>query len=73
MVCLSVTGGILAGAHYAIVDLPAQAGLHAPHNALAPLPETCTRENMDRCETGCTRSSGVLDLNCYEACIYSIC
>ena len=35
--------------------------------------DTCTRENMDRCEYSCMMPGGILDLYCYEACIYSIC
>jgi len=35
--------------------------------------DTCTREGMDRCEYSCMMPGGVLDLNCYEDCIYSIC
>ena len=35
--------------------------------------ETCTREAMDRCESGCMMPGGILDLSCYEDCIYSIC
>lgn len=73
MICLSITGCVVAGAHYVAIDLPAQSALHAPHNALTPTPETCTRENMDKCEANCLRPDGVLNLNCYEACIYSIC
>jgi hypothetical protein len=35
--------------------------------------ETCTREAMDACGHGCMMPGGVLDLNCYEDCIYYIC
>ena len=35
--------------------------------------ESCTREAMDRCEYGCMMPGGILDLACYEDCIYSIC
>lgn len=35
--------------------------------------ETCTREAIDQCEYSCLMPGGVLDLNCYEDCIYSIC
>jgi hypothetical protein len=73
MICLAIAGSAIAVVHYGVVDLPAQATLQAPRNALAPLPETCTKENMDKCESGCTHPNGVIDLNCYEACIYSIC
>ena len=34
---------------------------------------TCTREAMDQCEYACMMPGGVLDLSCYEDCIYSIC
>ncbi|MCK9579989.1 MAG: hypothetical protein M0Q92_06000 [Methanoregula sp.] len=33
MVCLSIAGTIVAGAHYYAVDLPQQANLQAPTNA----------------------------------------
>jgi len=58
MVCLSVFGGVVAGVHYVALDLPAQTAVHAPANSIAPVPETCTRENMDKCEFGCTRPDG---------------
>ncbi|HVP96742.1 hypothetical protein [Methanoregula sp.] len=39
------------------------------------LPEksSCTREGMDHCEYSCMMPGGILDLNCYEDCIYLIC
>ncbi len=73
MVCLSIFGCALAGAHYVVLDLPAQAAVHAPSNSFGPRPETCTKEGMDQCETNCMRPDGLLNLNCYEACIFSIC
>ena len=38
-----------------------------------PQKDTCTREAMDQCEYSCMMPGGVLDLYCYEDCIYSIC
>ena len=38
-----------------------------------PQKESCTREGMDQCEYSCMLPGGILDLNCYEECIYSIC
>ena len=38
-----------------------------------PQKETCTREAMDQCEYSCLMPGGVLDLYCYEDCIYSVC
>ena len=35
--------------------------------------DTCTREAMDQCEYSCMMPGGILDLNCYEDCIYRIC
>jgi len=35
--------------------------------------DTCTKEGMDQCEYSCMMPGGILDLNCYEDCIYSIC
>lgn len=34
---------------------------------------SCTREAMDQCEYACMMPGGILDLYCYEDCIYSIC
>ena len=39
MVCLSIAGGLVAGAHYAAFDLPLQKTVAAPHN-----------ENCETCE-----------------------
>lgn len=44
------------------------AGLSHPHAG-----ETCTREAMTQCEYACMMPGGILDLYCYEDCIYSIC
>jgi hypothetical protein len=73
MICLAIAGSAVAAVHYYAVDLPAQAALPAPHNGLSPTPETCTRENMNKCESDCIRPDGVLDLNCYENCLNYIC
>jgi hypothetical protein len=35
--------------------------------------DSCTREAMDRCEYSCMMPGGILDLYCYEDCIYTIC
>ena len=34
---------------------------------------SCTRENMEQCEYSCMMPGGILDLNCYEDCIYEVC
>jgi len=44
-----------------------------PANPFTLSKETCTREAMDQCEYSCMMPGGILDLNCYEDCIYSIC
>jgi len=38
-----------------------------------PLPETCTEQGMEQCELSCMMPNGLINLNCYEACIFSIC
>ena len=38
-----------------------------------PQKESCTREAMDQCEYACLMPGGILDLNCYEDCIYAVC
>ncbi len=35
--------------------------------------ESCTSEDLDACEYTCMMPGGVLDLNCYEDCIYTVC
>jgi len=35
--------------------------------------DSCTREAMDQCEYSCMMPGGILDLSCYEDCIYTIC
>jgi hypothetical protein len=35
--------------------------------------DTCNREHMDQCEYACMMPGGILDLSCYEDCIYAIC
>ena len=47
MFCLSVTGSILAGAHYYTVDLPAQKNLPAPENA------RYSNSNCEVCKHNC--------------------
>jgi hypothetical protein len=73
MICLAITGSVVAVIHYHAVDLPAQAALHAPSNDHSPNRGTCTRENIAKCEKGCTRPDKVLDLSCYETCVHYIC
>jgi len=45
MVCLSIAGGVVAGAHYYAIDLPEQKALQAPQNtntnAMATKCATC--------------------------------
>lgn len=44
MICLAIAGSIVAGAHYAFVDLPAQASAAVqPSNALLPA-ESCSAQ-----------------------------
>lgn len=44
MVCLSIAGAVVAGAHYYAIDLPQQKTLsgHPPANANTDLMEKCT-------------------------------
>jgi len=47
MVCLSVTGSALAGAHYYAVDLPEPKNLSVPTNAAS------SKSNCDVCKHNC--------------------
>lgn len=64
--------------------MPAEAGLTEAtgaftasgpfHSAQHPaFRDTCTRKYLDQCEYTCMMPGGILDLDCYENCIYSIC
>lgn len=44
--------------------------LHQPGYALA---SACTREALVACENACMMPGGILDLYCYEDCVYSVC
>ena len=35
--------------------------------------DPCTRKYLEQCELVCMMPGGILDLYCYEDCIYSIC
>ena len=69
MVCLSVAGSIMAGAHYYAVDLPEQ-------NAKLLTPPSNEYENYWRCEAckyGCLEKPvGVFD-SCIQDCEYNEC
>ena len=54
MVCLSVAGAFLAGAHYYAVDLPHQKNLQVPANSLTTCSqcETTYHACMDSCRWG---------------------
>jgi hypothetical protein len=56
----TATGAITSGS----------AGSPDPHTSFR---DTCDREHMNQCESACTIPGGILDLYCYEDCIYSIC
>ena len=65
MVCLALLGCVIAGAHYVVVDLPAQKNLQAPENAVGNL------QNCGICEANCANDpeywrcfSGCKDLLC---------
>jgi len=47
MLCLSIAGSVLAGAHYYAVDLPAQKNLQAPENAFK------NTKNCELCRNNC--------------------
>jgi hypothetical protein len=70
MVCLSIAGGLVAGACYAAVDLPQQKTIAIPHNE--DCSATCM-ENFNQCagncrRGGCTDSEGLSCSQVYENC-----
>ena len=73
MVCLSVAGAMVAGAHYALVDLPGQNALQAPTNAGSESCAAGCSVAYQACIGGCSGDRGCLDA-CYqvvEACANS--
>jgi len=65
MVCLSVAGAIVAGAHYAFVDLPQQNALQVPTNdASASCAAGCS-DAYQACIGGCSGNRGCNDA-CYQ-------
>lgn len=50
MMCLTIAGSVVAGAHYYTVDLPAQKNLQAPENADKSTNdcEVCLKNNQYR-------------------------
>jgi hypothetical protein len=42
-------------------------------DSIMPQKESCSLEDMDMCEYDCLMPGGVLDLNCYEECIFDVC
>jgi hypothetical protein len=62
MVCLSIAGTVVAGAHYFAVDLPQQKALPAPANDLSPCEKSCaycyyTSYNPGTCYTNCVKQN----------------
>jgi hypothetical protein len=41
--------------------------------SLLPQKESCTPEGLDQCKYACKMPGGVVDMKCYESCLYSIC
>lgn len=73
MVCLSVAGGIVAGAHYTFVDLPQQNAMHAPRNSGENACGAACSDAYTACTGGCSGDRGCNDA-CYqvvEACANS--
>jgi len=65
MVCLSVAGAIVAGAHYAFVDLPQQNALQVPANdGSASCAAGCSGA-YQACIGGCSGDRGCNDA-CYQ-------
>ena len=60
MVCLSIAGSISAGAHYSVVDLPAQKEVQAPLNGHYPL-DACglCRFECAHYGTGCSECTSI--------------
>ena len=51
MVCLSIAGSFIAGAHYTMVDLPAQKSMQAPTNTGSCM-DACHAEQIN-CRANC--------------------
>lgn len=64
MVCLSLAGSILAGAHYYTVDLPQQKAVQAPFNS----PSDNCQECYDWCNAEHPNSGG-----CKYNCLIYVC
>ena len=64
MVCLSIAGSIVAGAHYFAVDLPQQKAVQAPSNS----PSDNCQECYDRCDAEFPNSGG-----CKYNCLIYVC
>jgi len=68
MVCLSIAGSLLAGAHYFAVDLPAQKAITAPSNGYC---ETSCEWVYDDCKAqglpdwACNNYRGLCRKDCY--------
>jgi hypothetical protein len=75
MVCLSIAGSIIAGAHYYAVDLPQQNAITAPENSagssyFSECLDQCSRDR-DFCYDGCTYYDNKDDLawfSCRQQC-----
>jgi len=61
MVCLSIAGSIIAGAHYYAVDLPQQNAVTTPENYTpAEIKVECRNicnDNHERCGTMCSKDA----------------
>lgn len=62
MVCLSIAGTVVAGAHYFAVDLPQQKALPAPANDFSPCEKSCAycwylSGNPGTCYTNCVKQN----------------
>ena len=61
MVCLSIAGAIVAGAHYALVDLPQQNALQVPTNAGSESCAAGCSGAYQACIGGCSGEGGCID------------
>jgi hypothetical protein len=68
MICVSIAGGIVAGAHYYAIDLPAQkaAALQAPANDAGNSGDACAT-----CELNCRGRPNYYD--CMSSCEFLVC
>lgn len=72
VVCLSIAGTIIAGAHYYAVDLPRQSAVTAPENGLPPVQNCgCSERHLfciSNCDTVCSKDNPLGCFMCDQTC-----